>query len=280
MFPLKKIFKFLTTAFNRWNEHEATSMAASLSYFAIFSIAPLLVMMLGIAGLVFDQAYVQTQILAYLAALLGAQASTLIGDLLLTQLNPTTSYFALIFGIVTLILGATGIVGQLQNILNKIWEIPGNKRSGVGYLIKSKIAAVILVFVLAVLLIVSILLSTFVSYLNSYLPLYMAVVPLSDTLLTLFFLTLFFIIVFGYLPHRKPNLLKVLPGALITAILIFLGKYAVSIYLSSSKSISAFGAASALVILLLWIYFMSLLILFGAEITRMLEERSTTPATT
>lgn len=250
-------------------------MAASLSYFAIFSIAPLLVMMLGIAGLVFDQTYVQTQILAYLAALLGAQASMLIGDLLLTQLNPTSSFFALLFGIVTLIVGATGIVGQLQNILNKIWEIPENRRSGFGYLVKSKVAAVILVFVLAVLLIGSILLSTFVTYLNSYLPLYMAVVPLSDTILTLFFLTLFFTIVFAYLPRRKTKLLKVIPGAVITAIIIFLGKYAISIYLSSSNSISAFGAASALVILLLWIYFMSLLLLFGAEITRMLEERNT-----
>lgn len=272
----KKLFRFLSTAFNRWNQHDATSMAASLSYFAIFSIAPLLVMLLGITGLVFDQVYVQQQVLAYLTKLLGSQASTLIGELLLTQFTHTSSIFALLFGSITLILGATGIVGQLQSILNKIWEIPESHRSGVGYLIKSKIAAIILVFVLAILLIGSILLSTFVNYLKGYfLPLYMSTIPVTDTVLTLFFLTLFFTIVFGYLPHRKTKLIHIFPGAVLTAGLIFLGKYAVSLYLTSTSSISAFGAASALVVLLLWVYFMSLLILFGAEMTRLLEERYT-----
>lgn len=276
LFP-KKLWKLLMLAGDGWIAHEAPTMAASLSYFAIFSIAPLLVIILAIAGFVFDQTYVQELLLGSLRGVVGEETTLLIHNLLKVQLNPLSSLQAFLFGLATLLLGATGIVNQLQAILNKVWEIPASEWGGMKNYMKSKILAVVLVFVLALLIMFSIFINIALAYVTTsitdYIPWYTRLLPFVDTIAIITFLTLFFTIVFAYLPYRKIAMQKVFRGAFATAILVYMGKYLISIYLSFSTASSAFGAASAVVVMLVWIYMMSLLVLFGAEVTRILETR-------
>lgn len=269
----KRVWNLLTRAAEGWVAHEAPTMAASLSYFAIFSLAPLLVILLALAGFVLDQQSVQTLMLESLRAVVGKESTILIHDLLKVQFNPLSSLQAFFFGLATLLLGATGIVNQLQAILNKVWEIPPSQWGGMKNYVKSKIMAVGILCVLALLVVVSVFVNSVLVYIAPYLQHFSLGFALLELLLIISVLTAFFSIVFAYLPYRKIAVRRVLRGAFATAVFVYMGKYLISLYLSFSTTSSAFGAASAVVILLVWIYMISLLVLYGAEVTRILEQK-------
>lgn len=273
----KKIIELLKQTFKEWQEDHVSRLAAALAYYTIFSLAPLLIIAITIAGLLWSRDAVETQVLTQMQGLIGAQGAEFVEAMLQdASANIKGGIIATIVGVVLLIFGAIGVFKQLRDTLNTIWEIPAKETEGFWQSIKSTIAKNLFSFAMVVavgfLLLVSLIISTSLTALGDYISTLLAlpdfVLIILNFVVTLLVIGFVFALLFKFLPETSVAWKDVLLGGFVTAFLFMLGKYAIGLYLGNSSVGVSFGAAGSLAVLLVWIYYSAQIVFFGAEFTQ------------
>ncbi|HEX2243933.1 MAG TPA: YihY/virulence factor BrkB family protein [Gammaproteobacteria bacterium] len=269
----KSIWQFLKTTINEWVEAEPFELAAALSYYTLFSLAPLLLIAIGIAGFVFGREAAQNQIVETLQGMIGQDSAKTVQEMLqASNEKPKTGMLSTIIGFVALLFGAGGVVGQLQTSLNKMWEVTPKPGQGIWGFLRQRFFSFAMVlaigFLLLVSLVVTAVLSSFTGVLSSVLGDATLIAHAVDILVSFGFVTLLFALIYKYVPDVEIEWRDVWVGAALTAILFTIGKYLIGLYIGTSGVSSTFGAAGSLITILVWVYYSSLIFFLGAEFTR------------
>jgi membrane protein len=251
-------------------EDSALSRGASIAYFTIFSMAPLLIVVTAVAGLVFGYEAAQTAMVAQFSGLMGQQTAETLRGMIEKASVTDTGTWATLLGVGTLLLTASGAFGEIQSTLNAIWK--AEPRAGLSRLVRARLVGLGLVLTLGFLLLVSLVVSAGLAALGSWidtlLPAGKVVLMILNTVLSVILLAIVFGAIFKLLPDQEIAWPDVAIGAVATAVLFTIGKSAIGVYIGRSQIGSGFGAAGALIVLLVWIYYSSLIFLLGAEFTR------------
>ena len=269
----KSIWQFLKTTINEWVEAEPFQLAAALSYYTLFSLAPLLLIAIGVAGFVFGREAAQNQIVETLQGMIGQDSAQTVQEMIqASNEKPQTGMWSTIIGFVALLFGAGGVVGQLQTSLNKIWEVTPKPGQGIWGFLRQRFFSFAMVlaigFLLLVSLVVTAVLSSFTGMLSSLLGDATFIAHAVDILVSFGFVTLLFALIYKYVPDVEIEWRDVWVGAALTAILFTIGKYLIGLYIGTSGVSSTFGAAGSLITILVWVYYSSLIFFLGAEFTR------------
>jgi membrane protein len=263
-------WEMLKMTYSDWSEDKAPRLGAALAYYTVFSLAPLLVIVLAVAGLLFDAEAVRSQISQQTG--LGQQGEEGLAMLVEGAEKHEGGLLATILSVVAILFGATGVFIQIQDALNTIWEVEPKPGQGVRGFIKNRLLsfAMILVigFLLLVLLAVSAALHGIQEYMGDLLPMPGWTAQLLDVGVSFGGVTLLFALIFKYLPDIKIGWRDVWLGAAVTALLFTLGKFLLGLYLGRASVASAYGAAGTLLIIMLWAYYSSQILFFGAEFTQ------------
>ena len=273
-------FSLLKQTFNEWLQDKAPQLGAALAYYTVFSLAPLILVLLAIIGVIFrhDPAGAWNKIAQQMSYFLDPSAVQVVQNIAQKASQPGKGLIATIIGVALALFGASGVFGQLQDALNTIWGVKAKPGGGVWGFLRSRFLSFAMVGGVCFLLLVSLslesVLKAFSHYVQSVLPggivIAMAVYLIFDFAVVV----LLFAMIFKFLPDVKIQWRDVWIGAVITAILFGAGKWALGFYLGSGAAGSAYGAASSLITLLLWVYYSSQILLFGAEFTQVYAERA------
>jgi membrane protein len=262
----------LKATFNDWMEDKALRLSAAVAYYSVFSIAPLLVIAIAVAGLVLGQEAVRGELFGQLQGYVGPKAAEGVQSMVQSASKPTHGWVATILGFATLLLGATGVFGELKDALNTIWEVQAKAASGVMGFIKERILSFGMVLVIGFLLLTSLLLTTMIAGLNHtlerWIPMPAFVWAILAFLISFALVTTLFAFIFKVLPDVQLAWRDVWIGAAVTALLFEVGKFALGYYLGKQGAESSYGAATSIVLLLLWVYYNSCILFFGAEFTQ------------
>jgi membrane protein len=257
-------------------EDEALSKGAAIAFYTVTSIAPILLIVIAIAGLAFGRDAAQSAITAQLSGLMGRQTAELLQTAVASASAKSSGIVATIVGLVTLIATASGVFGEMQSALNAIWKAKP-KGGTVSRLIRARAASLGLVgalgFLLMVSLVVSAGLTAFGDYLNTVLPFGKVILSALNVLVSFALIALLFAAIYKVLPDTALTWRDVIVGALITAALFTIGKSLIGWYIGSSAVASSYGAAGALIVLLLWVYYSAQIFLLGAEFTKVFASR-------
>jgi membrane protein len=274
MNPLTEVgaFALLKEAFTDWMEDKALRLSAALAYYSVFSIAPLLVIAIGIAGMVLGEEAVRGQLGDTLKGYVGPVAAEGVQEMVKNAAKPGQGIMATVIGFVTLLIGAGGVFGQLKDALNSIWEVKSMGGAGVTGFIRERLLSFGMVLVIGFLLLASLLATTAIAGLNHFLEARFALPSFVWTMLnfvvSIGLATTLFALIYKVLPDAKVEWRSVWVGAGLTALLFELGKFGLSYYLGRESTASSFGAAGSIVLLLLWVYYASCILFFGAEFTQ------------
>jgi membrane protein len=259
-----------------WNDN-VPRLGASLAYYTLFALAPILIVAITIAGLVFGPEVVQRQVTTEISGLVGAEGGNAVRAMLEGASQRGSDGIATTVGLVTFFLGATGAFLELQTALNAIWRVKPKPDAGLKDMLLQRLLSFGLVIGVGFVLLVSLLVSAALSALNTYIgtlvPQIAEVWQGINTLVSLGIVTLLFAMIYQFLPDVDLRLRHVWVGALVTAGLFNIGKYLIGLYLGTSGVASAYGAAGSVVVLLVWVYYSSQIVLLGAEFTRAYTER-------
>ncbi len=276
---MKTIWNLLSQTVTEWNQDQATVLAAALAYYTIFALAPTLIIVVAVAGLVFGQGEAQQALLDQVAAAVGSDVAGVLGTLLQNTAQSGSGILATVIGVALLIFGATGLFAQLQNALNRVWGVKPDPSAGIMNMLRTRVLSLGMVLVIGFLLLVSLLLSAALNVVNNYFS-NLLLLPGEETFwqvmnfaLSTAVITLLFAMIFKYLPDVQVAWRDVWVGALVTSLLFSLGKFLISYYIGTSSAASTYGAAGSLVVLLLWIYYSAQILLFGAEFTQVYGRR-------
>jgi membrane protein len=264
--------KLVVETFSKWFAHDAMSQSAALAYYTVFSLAPLLVVVISIAGAVFGEDAVRGRIVRQFQGLLGREEATFIQTVLQKAKKDSSGPVASVLAVLVLIVGASAVFGQLQTSLNGIWEVKPRVGHFFSDFIRKRLLTFALVLGFGFLLLVSLVLSAGVEALQTFVANRFAIdaAPLewANGVVSFLLFTLLFAMIFRILPDARIPWRDVWLGAVATSVLFVAGKWAIGLYLGRAAVSSAYGAAGSVVILLLWVYFTSLIVLLGAEFTR------------
>lgn len=255
-----------------WGDN-AMRLGAALAFYTALSLSPLLLIVISLAGLVFGQEAARGELVGQLRGLIGDDGAKTIETMLANSRQEGTGIWSTIVGLATLLVGATGVFSQLQDSLNAIWDDPGAKTSsGIWGAVKDRLLSFTMVCGMAFLLLVSLVFSALVHALNGTLqgwfPASVELVGTVNLALSALLTFLMFAMIFKVLPHTRPQWSDVWIGAGITAVLFTVGKFLIGVYLGRAAVGSTYGAAGSFVVLLVWLYYSSLIFLFGAEFTQ------------
>ncbi|MGQ0601560.1 MAG: YihY/virulence factor BrkB family protein [Anaerolineales bacterium] len=268
----RTIWELIKTTFAEWNQDQAPRLGAALAYYAVFSLAPLLVIALSIAGLIFGVEAATGQLIGQLQGLVGQEAAAAIQAMIENTRQPAVSTLAAIIGIVTLLFGASGVFGELQASMNAIWDIEPPPDRGWRALVKDRFFSFTLVlgtgFLLLVSLVVSAGLAAIGEFFTGLAPAWETVIQIINMVVSLLIITALFALIFKYVPNAKIAWGDVWIGALVTALLFTLGKTLIGLYIGQSSFASTYGAAASLIVILLWVYYSAQILFFGAEFTQ------------
>jgi membrane protein len=264
------VWSLLKDTAANWSKHKAAQLGAALAYYSIFSLGPLLVIAVAVAGLTFEQEAVRGEVSAELRAVLGDTGAQAVNAMLLGASQPREGILATVFGVGTLVLAALGLVVQLKDALNTVWEVEPPRRSGIWDFVRTYIVSLAAVLSLGFLLLVSLLLTAALAAGGRYFAPYVPEVAMHALGSTLSFgmVTLLFAMMFKWLPDTYVAWRDVWLGAAVTAALFEIGKLLIGLYIGKQALESTYGAAASLVVLLIWVYYSSQLVLIGAEFTR------------
>jgi membrane protein len=259
-------------SFSAWSEDYASSMGAALAYYTLFSLAPLLLLVISVAGLVFGADAAQGQVVAQLGGLLGKEGATAVEGLLKSASHPGKSLMASIVSIVTLIIGATSTFAELQSDLDRIWRAPAAaKPAGIWGLVRTRLLSFGLIvsigFLLLVSLVVSAGLAAFGKWYGAWLPGWVITLEIVNQAVSLAFVTALFALMYRILPSVRVAWSDVWRGAFATAVLFTVGKFLIGLYVGKAGVASGFGAAGSIVVLLVWVFYSAQIFLLGAEFT-------------
>jgi membrane protein len=264
-------FRLLRETFRDWWEDKALRLAAALAYYAVFSIAPLIVLTESVAGRIFGPEAVRGQLDDQLIGFVGEKSAETLQSMVRSASRKTEGAWAILGGL-TLLIAAGGVFGQLKDALNTVWEVQPRPGRGIGGFIRDRFLSFTMVLGTGFLLLVSLIISTVLAvatrHLESIFPLAAALWWLIHFIVSMGVVTLLFAMIFRYLPDVKIEWRDVWIGAAATALLFNLGKYLLGFYLGREALVSAYGMAGAGILILLWVYYASLILLFGAEFTQ------------
>jgi membrane protein len=255
-----------------WSNDYASSMGAALAYYTLFSLAPLLLLVISVAGLAFGDEAARGQIVGQLDGLIGKEGATAVEGLLKSGSEPAKSAIASIISFVTLIVGATSIFAELQSDLDRIWRAPDvAKPSGIWGMLRTRLLSFGLIvsigFLLLVSLVVSAGLAAMGTWWGAWFGGWVTALQIFNQIVSLFFVTALFALMYRILPSVRVAWDDVWHGALATGVLFTVGKYAIGMYLGKAGVQSGFGAAGSIVVLLVWVFYSSQIFLLGAEFT-------------
>ena len=258
-------------AANAWLDDYAPSMGAALAYYTVFSIAPLLLIVISIAGLVFGHDAARGEIVGQLQGLMGNEAAKSVEALLASVNQPSKGMVATLVGVVVLLIGATSVFGELQDALDRIWRAPARKKSGLWGLLRARVLSFGLILGVGFLLIASLVVSATLAALGKWwAPVFGDWARLAqgaDFAVSFCVVTGTFAMIYKIMPRAHVKWHDVWIGAAVTALLFTIGKFAIGLYIGKSGVTSGFGAAGSLVVLLLWVYYSAQIFLLGAEFT-------------
>jgi membrane protein len=271
--PIKSLWSVTIHAAQDWWEDNCLRLAASLAYYTALSLAPLVLLLVGVTGMVLGREQVAGQLAAQLESLMGSAGRELVNSILTTT-NPEGGTWATVVGLVTLVIGATAVFGELQTTMNLIWEVQPAPTSGawagIWAWLKARIFSLGLVLALAFLLVVSLVVSAALAAASALFqgPEQTVMSRLLEIVVSLAVLTLMFALFFTYVPDAEIRWRDVWLGGFVTAVLFTLGKTAIGYYLGQASVGSAYGTAGSMVVLLVWVYYSALIVFFGAEFTQ------------
>lgn len=272
MLNVKSLWSLTKESATQWSDDYASSMGAALAYYTIFSIAPLLIIAIAVAGFFFGQDAARGQIFDQMRGLLGDRGAGVIEAAVQSASQTGGTGLAAIAGIVTLLLGATSVFGELQSDLDRIWDAPKQEHAGIWGMIKGRLLTFGMVLGIGFLLLVSLVLSAGLSALgkfsSGFFPGWDIVAQAINFLVSFAVITGLFAMIYKVLPRVEIAWTDVWIGASVTSLLFSVGKLLIGLYLGRSSVASSFGAAGSLVIVLLWVYYSAQIFLLGAEFTR------------
>lgn len=267
-----KGWKTLKEIVSNWGVHRCSAQSAALAFYTIFSLAPILVVVIALAGMFFGEEAVRGQIFSEFQGLMGRDSALLIQDVLKSAARPSSGSLPAVIGVVTLALGATAVFGQLQDALNTVWAVAPKPGAALTTLLRKRLHSFALVVGLGFLLLVSLVLSAALSGFSSYLERVFAfpvdLLEIANFVVSFVAITLLFAMMYRILPDVRLAWRDVWLGSILTSLLFMVGKTLISLYLGRTSVASAYGAAGSLVVILLWVYYSSLIFFFGAELTR------------
>jgi membrane protein len=271
-FSAKTLLKLLRLTWKEWKDDNGTSLAAALAYYTVFSLAPILIIAVAVAGLVFGEEAARGELTAQISSFVGDEGAELAQEVLANTSKPTIGSLAGVIGLLTLLFGATGAFSQMQSSLNHLWNVPSGGPSGIWNTVTTRAISFLLVLGVGLLLLTMLILSAVISALTNILGASAETAQMWGQIIN-------FVVSFGLTMVMFALLYKVLPdvdidwsdvwvGAMITAILFTIGKQLIGLYLGRASVASAYGAAGSLVIVMLWVYYSAQILFLGAEFTQ------------
>ncbi len=270
---IKKIkFLFKETA-NEFIEDNAIKLSAALSYYTVFSLPPLLIIIISLCGFFYGAEAVSGELYGQIKGLVGADAAIQIQEVVKNVKLSKSNTFATIIGVITLLIGASGVFSEMQDSINYIWGIQAKPKRGLIKFVKNRLMSFSMIgsvgFILMVGLIVNSLMDVMYSRLTNFIPIDTFYLFYAANLFVVFIIiTLLFLIIFKILPDGKIALFDCLVGAAFTAFLFMIGKFAIGAYLGNSNVVTAYGAAGSVILIMVWVYYSAFILYFGAEFTK------------
>jgi membrane protein len=270
---LKQSWHLIKETFYEFSEDNVMHYGASLSYYTIFAMPPILIVVIAAAGALFGREAVTGQIYAQLAGMLGKAAALQVQDIVEAASRLKPNLFAKIVGVFAIVVSSTGVFLALQDTLNTIWGVKARPKSNIIKLIRDRVLSFAMVISIAFLLLVSLVIHAAVLAVSAFMGNYVHIVSLIllhifNFVIPLMVITLLFALLFKYLPDAKVRWKDVWMGAFVSSLLFSLGKYLIGIYLGNSNIGSAYGAAGTVIIILTWVFYSSILLFLGAEFTK------------
>lgn len=270
---LKQYWGILKQSVSEFGEKEILKKSAALAYYTVFSLAPILIIIITVAQFFYGREAIEGSIFGQIKGFVGDTAAAQIQELIRNAAISGKSTIATIISIVTLILTATGVFTEIQDSINNIWHLRANPTSGFMKIVINRLMSFSMVvslgFILLVSLVINAAIEAFGNVINEWLPgVSVYLIYVINLLLSLGIITILFGIIFKVLPDAKIRWKDVLAGALFTAILFMIGKALIALYLAKSNVTSSYGAAGSIIVILLWVYYSAIILYFGAVFTR------------
>jgi membrane protein len=268
---VREIWSLLKEAGTGWNEHRVSRIGAALAFYTVFSLGPILLLAVAVAGFFFGQSAARGEIHQQIGSMIGPQAAAEVESLLVRAHRPGAGIVATAISVVTLLLSADTALVELKSGLDEIWSLPSAPRAWYWDYLRTRLLSIALILALGFLLLASLLFSAGLGALEALsrgMIIVGVVLRSANSLLSFSLAVVLFATVYKVLPSVRLAWRDVAVGALITAVLFTLGKYAISVYLGSSTVASTYGAAGSVIAVLLWVYYSAQVFLFGAELTR------------
>jgi membrane protein len=274
----KNAWELLSVSFTAFDEDRALRMSAALAYYTTFSIAPLLIMLISLASFLYGKEAVQGQVFGGINEFVGNEAVLQIQEIIQKVTTRENSTWAIITGFVTLFIGATGVFVEIQDSINMIWRVRAKPKKGWVKLITNRLLSFSMIATLGFLLIVSLIINGIVALISGYLSQYfpditIVLVNVFNIALTFVVISALFAIIFKFLPDVEISWKDVRMGALFTALLFMLGKFLIGLYIEKAAPGSVYGTAGSIIVILVWIYYTSAILYFGAEFTQVYAEK-------
>jgi membrane protein len=263
---------------DRWLAHEGPRLAASLSFYSLLSLAPLVILTIAMASLIFGRSAAQAALVDQVREVMGADGARTVQTVIEHGKEPHAGSIASAIGVIILIVGASSVFGELQSALNKIWDVKSPADAGLLTLIKSRLVSFALVLGFGFLLLVSLLFSTglaaFGHFFSAHLSLPTALLVAANALLSFGGIFVLIALILKYVPDVRLHWRDVWPGAVATALLFTVGKALLGLYLGTAAVGSAYGAAGSIIVVILWVYYSAMIFYFGAEFTHVRARRA------
>jgi membrane protein len=274
---MRRVIDFGREVVGKWLRDDALAQGAALAFYMLFSLTPLLVLVIAVAGLALGTDAVQGRVLAQVTEAVGAEAAGMVESMIARMSSPRAGVIASLASIATMLLGASGVFGHLQAVLNRIFEAPPPAQGGLRHLARRRLSSFGMVLGIGALLgasmLLTALLDAFRATLAQHVPALAPALPWLDVVLSIVLSATLFTLVFRVLPDVRLAWPDVLLGGVFTAALFAAGKSLIGVYLARTGGTSVFGAAASLVLLLLWVYYSAQILFFGAEVTAVLARR-------
>lgn len=272
--PLKNIFTISKNAYKEWMSKDPFRESAVIAYYSIFSLPGLLVVIITLAGYFFGHDAVNNHVAGQIKSTLGTNTAEQIQSMIVTASDTKKTILATIIGIITIVVGATGVFAQFQKSLNIIWEVKANEtKSGIWNLIKVRLFSFGLIIAIAFILIVSLVISAMLAAFGTWLSSHFSdslliVLVIINFILSYIILTALFALMFKFFPDAKIKWRDVWVGSLVTAFLFEIGKFGLGLYFGKADPGAGYGAAGSIILILLWVSYSSMIVFYGAEFTR------------
>ncbi len=274
---LKDVWLLLKDSAIAWDDDNIVQQGAALAYFTVFSLSPLLILVIVLSSLGFGQEAASGHLVSQIRGMIGTEGAVFVQSLITDAYESDSSVLAAIFSVVVLLLGATAVFTQLRTSLNAIWRVQQKPTGTIRAFLRARLLAFAMILGIGFLLLVSLVLSAVLTamsdYLSSVFAIFEGLVPFLDFVVSFVGITVMFALMFKFVPAAILKWNDVWVGAAVTSLLFSIGKLVIGLYLGNGAIGSTFGAASSLVIIMVWAYYSSQIVLFGAEFTRLYATR-------